>query len=260
MPDFPLSSGREREGQRHETKRRLLRVIRRIELTDTLVRFTFTGDELDGFASVGPDDHVKIFFATDGEPAMRDYTPSEYRAAAKNGPELDLDFVVHGDSGPATAWASRADIGTELTIGGPRGSRYAPSGFRNAVLIADATGAPALRRWVRAFAGSTPVTAVFYGGDMRIAEYLDASERGGASLIRATDVAGGLLGAVQAADIDADTFVWAAGEATALVPVRRWLKAEKGLGKENLSLHGYWRDGEIAVSGHAPLDPSDPDD
>ncbi len=64
---------------------------------------------------------------------------------------------------------------------------------------------------------------------------------------------------LRAQDVDADTFVWAAGEATALIPVRRWLKAEAGLPKENLSLHGYWKRGEAGLDHHAPLDPADPD-
>ncbi len=60
-------------------------------------------------------------------------------------------------------------------------------------------------------------------------------------------------------DITDDTFVWAAGEATVLVPLRRWLKQERGLPREHLSLHGYWRRGDEGFDHHAPLDPSDPD-
>ena len=60
-------------------------------------------------------------------------------------------------------------------------------------------------------------------------------------------------------DIDTDTFVWAAGEADALVPVRRWLKHELGLPPENRVLQGYWRRGDDRFDHHAPLDPADPD-
>ena len=74
-----------------------------------MIRVTLGGD-LDGFTSLGFDDHVKLFFPTgttgaDGEPEMdsRDYTPRRYDPQANT---LDIDFVLH-DAGPATRWASR---------------------------------------------------------------------------------------------------------------------------------------------------------
>lgn len=260
MTDFPLSAGRDREMVRHETKRRTLTVIRRAQLTDTLVRFTFTSDDhFDGFVSLGPEDHVKVFFPAEDVPAARDYTPGDFRPGGADGAELDLDFVVHGDAGPATAWASNAEVGTELEIGGPRGSRLAPSGFRNVVLVADASGTPALRRWLLAYQGVSPVKAILFGPDARLTDYFSDHERQLAGIEESWTDESKLLDRVTGQDIDGDTFVWAAGEANALIPIRSWLKNEKGLGAPNLSLHGYWRAGEAALGDHAPIDPSDPD-
>lgn len=257
MTPFPLSSGRERDAVRHETRRRRLAVIRKTELTDSLVRFTLGGDLAD-FTSHGPADHVKLFFPTPDGPAMRDYTPGSFRPEQSGGPELDIDFVIHGDSGPATAWASRAVVGSELELGGPRGSRLASSAFRNAVLVADGSAAAALRNWVRALTGVMPVSVIFYSDDARILDMLDADELASvdASVVPAS---ADLVDAVGAHDIDHDTWVWAAGEATALIPLRRWLRSGKGLGAENLSLTGYWRTGVVALNHSEPLDPSDPD-
>ena len=53
--------------------------------------------------------------------------------------------------------------------------------------------------------------------------------------------------------VTADTFVWAAGEASTLVPVRRYLKQELGLPKQHLSLHGYWKLGVGQRSGTRPF-------
>jgi NADPH-dependent ferric siderophore reductase len=259
---FPLSSGepRSREAVRHEDARqRRLTVLQRTPVTDSLVRVTFGGD-LAGFVSLGPADHVKALFATPDGPAVRDYTPSEYRPiGASSGPELDIDFVVHGDSGPASAWASSAGPGDELEIAGPRGSRLAPAGFPKALLIADGTAIAALRRWVRAFAGTTRAHAVLFGADEGLVRYLDDVEALAATPQLALTGRFDLLDVVRSQDVTADTFVWAAGEATALVPVRRWLKAEAGLPKQNLSLHGYWKRGVAGLDHHAPLDPADPD-
>ena len=257
MRTFPLSStARTREVVRHELRRRRAAVVARLELPGSLVRITLGGEDLEGFTSLGPEDHVKLFFAGSEGVVGRDYTPSEFRAlGASSGPELDIDFVVHGTDGPATAWASAAVDGDELEFGGPRGSRLAPTGFRNALLIADPAGLPALRRWVRAFAGDPITHVVLFGGAE--AEFLDETERA-TVLLQVVEPGQDLLATVEAQDVDGDTFVWAAGEATALVPVRRHLKA-LGLPKENRSLHGYWKRGEAGLDHHAPLDPSDPD-
>src|SRR4051795_644616 len=133
MSTFPLSAtARVRDRISHEgARRRSLVVLERIGLTDTLVRFTLGGD-LAGFTSLGPEDHVKAFFPAEGGFVGRDYTPSEYRPiGGSSGPELDLDVVVHGDAGPATAWASRAGRGDVLEIGGARGPPPPPPPLAN---------------------------------------------------------------------------------------------------------------------------------
>lgn len=256
MRTFPLSTTpRIRESIRHEMRRRHVAVVGRQELPGSLVRITLGGADLEGFSSLGPEDHIKLFFPGADGVVGRDYTPSEFRAlGASSGPELDIDFVVHGTDGPATAWASSAVEGDEIDFGGPRGSRLAAGGFRNALLIADGSGLPALRRWVRAYAGEPPTRAILFGGAR--ADYLDGTEQA-AVLVQVLE-GHDLLETVAAQDVDGDTFVWAAGEATALIPVRRHLK-ELGLAKENRSLHGYWRRGEAGLDHHAPLDPTDPD-
>src|SRR3990170_2278527 len=69
---------------RHQPRRRQLDVLRVEKIAAHMIRVTLVGD-LDGFTSLGFDDHVKLFFPTgrngaDGEPEMdsRDYTPRRY--------------------------------------------------------------------------------------------------------------------------------------------------------------------------------------
>ena len=259
MHTFPLSTSaaRVRDVVRHELKRRRLTVLRREDAAG-LVRITLGGEDLAGFVSLGPEDHVKLFVPSGDGVVGRDYTPSEFRPlGASSAPELDIDLVVHESdaAAPASDWAATAQPGDEVEIGGPRGSRLAPTGFRNVLLVADPTGLPALRRWVRALAGETPVHAVLFGG--ADAAYLDDAELATATP-QALKAHHDLLDVVRAQDVDRDTFVWAAGEAGALVPVRRHLK-EIGLDRANRSLHGYWKRGDAGFDHHAPLDPADPD-
>ena len=104
-----------------------------------------------------------------------------------------------------------------------------------------------------------PVHAVLFGGDGRLVDHLDDAETLSATPQLALAADFDLLDVVRSQDVTADTFVWAAGEAGALIPVRRWLTQEAGLPKANLSLHGYWKSGVAGLDHHAPLDPADPD-
>ena len=118
MSTFPLASGRAREAVRHDLVRRTGTVLERVDLPGGLVRITVGGPELAGFVSLGPADHVKVMLPTADGPVGRDYTPSEFRPiGATSGPELDLDLVVHGTEGPASAWAAAAAVPGRGRIG-----------------------------------------------------------------------------------------------------------------------------------------------
>jgi iron complex transport system ATP-binding protein len=50
--------------------------------------------------------------------AMRTYTVRQARLA-RPAPEIDIDFVLHGDGGPASTWATVARPGDRVTVLGP---------------------------------------------------------------------------------------------------------------------------------------------
>ena len=167
---------------RHPLRFRLLEVCRVERLTPHLVRVTLTGDALDGFVSLGFDDHVKLFFpnpetglvatptlgaegpvwAEGARPVMRDYTPRHFDPVART---LDIDFALHSPGGPATQWAAQARVGQMVGVGGPKGSFIVPTGFDWHLLVADDTGLPALaRRLAELPAGSHAEVLVGVGG------------------------------------------------------------------------------------------------
>ncbi|WP_160009539.1 siderophore-interacting protein [Rhizobium sp. 18055] len=150
------------ERVRHELKRRLL-TVRRVEyVTPQMLRVTLEGADLDGFVSLGHDDHVKVLVPRPGEdpafpeigpdgkpmidpanrPPMRDYTPRRYDALTG---ELDIDFALH-EAGPATEWAVNAKVGDRLGLGGPRGSFVVATDFDWYLLAGDETALPAIGR------------------------------------------------------------------------------------------------------------------
>jgi len=271
-----MTSRFDRERVRHEPRRRRLRVARATALPSGLRRITLTGEELAGFAAAGSADHVKLFFPdpatgrldmpAPGEPGRppergnaisRDYTPLAFRAEGPDGPELDIDFVLHGDEGPASAWAASAGPGDEIGVAGPRGSVLAPTGIDDAVLVADETALPAVRRWLDALA--VPVTVLLTLADEAARGYLDGAPDHALHSFAGDDRQRELEAAVRALPIGEGTFCFLAGEAGSLVPIRRHLRHERGLPKEQVDAHGYWKRGVVALDHHAPIDPGDPD-
>ena len=97
---------------RHDARRRTLTIKQVDKIAAHMIRVTLTGD-LDGFTSLGFDDHVKVFFPdgttnADGvaNTIGRDFTPRRFDPAKST---LEIDFAIH-DAGPATRWAVEAKL------------------------------------------------------------------------------------------------------------------------------------------------------
>lgn len=272
-----------REGGRNRFTARRATVLRVERVAPPIVRVTVSGPDFSDFTSAGPADHVRVYFpdAATGElvaptPAgpgedgivrpdrasiSRDFTPLP--RAVDRAIELDLDFFVHPHPGPASAWAESARPGDELVILGPRGSRRAPQDIDALVLICDETSLPSASRWVRDVPACTPVDviATVTGPGDWVAGYLGALPGVRVHTV-APDASGAtVLEALKGLEpIGEGTFVWAAGEASGLVPVRRHLRRTLGLPAAQAQVSGYWRHGVEAFDHHAPIDPFDPDE
>lgn len=265
-----------RERVRHPLVIRRLTVGRVSDVAPRIRRLTLVGPELDGFAAEGPDDHIK-FFVPDpatGElraPVMtpegirrpegaivRDYTPRAVRPG-----EVDVDVVLHDDAGPVSGFAATARPGDAVAIGGPRGSALAPAGVDHLLLGADESALPALARWLEALPGVRADVVLATDGPGSEA-YLDGllgpdstltvltGDQPGDALAGALDVVRGLT------PRPGRGYAWFAGEGTALVPVRRWLRHESTFDRNEVKVDGYWKRGIVALDHHAPLDPEDP--
>ncbi len=247
------------------------------------VRVTLTGPDFADFVSGGPSDHIRLFLPdpTTGElvaPApvgpgedgivrpeaptiSRDFTPLAIHTLPDGGVAVDVDFFLHADAGPASGWAARAAVGDHIVVVGPRGSKAAPQGVSRAILICDETALPAVSRWVRELPGTTriDVVAAVAGASDWVAEYLGSTGSDRVS-VHAVSPDADLVATLSELDpIDGRTYVWAAGEASALIPLRRHLRRTLGLPGEQAAISGYWRRGVTGFDHHSPVDPSDPD-
>ncbi|WP_017792734.1 siderophore-interacting protein [Leucobacter salsicius] len=215
----------------------------------------------------------------------RDFTPMNMRELPETGERaFDLDILQHANAGPASRWAAGARPGDQLVVVGPRGSREVATDAPRVLCFVDGTALPAAARWVSEMPASADVR-VIVDADEAAAETHDA---GANTHVDADSVAGsvtdaaesarrylraqcgrdvpvtaatdGFVAAATAAGIDADTYVFVAGEATSLIPLRRLLRHELGLPREQYAVTGYWRRGDTAFDHHAPIDPTDPDE
>jgi NADPH-dependent ferric siderophore reductase len=273
-----------REGGRNRFTARRASVRSVVRVAPPIVRVTVTGPDFADFTSTGPADHVRVFFpdAATGEliaptpigpgedgivrpdraSIARDFTPLP--RAVGGGVEVDLDFFVHPDPGPASSWAESAEAGDELVVLGPRGSRRAPQDIDGLLLICDETSLPSASRWVREVPAGIPaqVIASVGGRGEWVADYIGGPPGADVRVhIVAPDASGtSVLDALASlAPIGDGVFVWAAGEASSLVPVRRHLRRTVGLSPAQAQFSGYWRRGVVAFDHHAPIDPFDPD-
>jgi NADPH-dependent ferric siderophore reductase len=263
-----VPDGRLPKRQRHKVALRRLDVLRVTDLSPSMRRVTLGGPELEGFTSLGFDDHVKMFFAAPGEtspvlpvvgpdglafpesgprPLARDFTPRRHDPQAG---ELDIDFALLHD-GPASRWAAQAKPGDSAWIAGPRGSFIVPFDFDWHLLVADETGLPALARRLEELPqGSRALALVEVGG---AEEELLLPRPPGVEVVWAHRAAGAQPGAALLAALpvlafpDGDYFAWLACESSAAKQLRGVLVDERSANRRWVRAHGYWRRGAVAV-------------
>ncbi|HYQ23801.1 siderophore-interacting protein [Stenotrophomonas sp.] len=276
-------------------------------LSPSLHRLVFTGADVARMKTEGPDQRIKVFFplpgqdapqvpsgedwyaryralADDQRPPMRTYTIRQLRAAQG---EVDVDFVLHGETGPASRWAVHAQPGDRVVLLAPdadcaessQGWEWKPpAGVGQVLLVADETALPALAGILEELAGQVApprVLALLEVADADSAIALEAPPsaelvwlpRGAAghgqalveavhARLAASPVAAGE--ALDEIDVDAQIlweladsngagpfYAWVAGEAGAVMAVRRHLVRDCGLDRRALTFMGYWRQGRV---------------
>ncbi|NNU26347.1 siderophore-interacting protein [Isoptericola sediminis] len=238
-------------------------VLRVTRLCPSFVRITFTGEDLHEFADNGRDQRIKFLLPApcggweyldrqnpdwftswralpeERRNPLRTYTVRAVRPARR---EVDVDIVLHGDTGPASRWANGARPGSPLVIlgpnaaydGGPHGGReFAPPSSSHALLLAgDETAVPAIAsiceslpadavgevflevphaedRWTLAAPAGVRVTWLprdgAEHGDVLVPAVQDAADRLLAMGVRPTADGAAATPSAELADVDVDT-------------------------------------------------------
>lgn len=244
-------------------------------------RVTLSGPDLHDFVSSGPADHAKVFFPhpftgvleapkpvgpgedgivrPDTQTFGRDFTPLNMRTV--DGQVLfDLDLYLHEDPGPASAWGAKAQVGDKIVVVGPRGSRGMPDGATSLLLVVDPTALPSASRWIAEMPADAAIEVVADVAPEEFEQVEEYLKQATGREVTVREPLGDLGQAMRDSEVREDTFVFAAGDANRLIPLRRVIRDELGLPRDQYQISGYWRSGEANFDHHLPIDPEDPED
>ncbi|MFZ2529964.1 MAG: siderophore-interacting protein [Rhodococcus sp. (in: high G+C Gram-positive bacteria)] len=259
------------------------RVLACEQISPSFVRVTVGGERLSTIAPMGFDQWFRMLFPDTGRrtlhlpeaagddqwwpqlqampddirPLLRNYTIRRYRTAGSgrfgDTAEIDIDFAVHGDLGPASVWADAARPGDEVGVL-DEGIVYQPvQDARWQLLVGDDSALPALAGILDSmeFDGRVDVFVEVAHPDDVAAQDLragfgvrihpvvrpDPDARPGVSVTEAVR---------SAALPDGPGYAFVAGESGLVTGVRRHLVRDRGLPKSAVTFTGYWNHGAAA--------------
>ncbi len=242
---------------------RRLRVLRVADVTPGMRRVTLGGPEIAGLRG-GPNvklllpprpgldlelpladaEGKPIWASEDRRPVLRSYTVRRLDEAAG---ELDIDFVLHGAAGIASAWAARARAGDAVGIAGLGGRTVRPAARH--ILAGDHTALPAMVNILaelpdtargEAFIevpGPAEQQPLRHPPGLRVT-WLHHGPHGAGR----TDL---LERAVRALPVapEEDVFVWVGAESAAATAIGDHLRDACGLDRQKMLVLGYWNFG-----------------
>lgn len=247
-------------------------VVRIEQRSPHLRRITFGGGDLTNFEPLSPDQFMYVLLppagatelaidhtftwekvremAPDTRPQGAYYTVRHWRPEVH---ELDVDFVLHGDEGPASAWAMRVEIGSKVALWGPRTAYEPPATTEWYLLVADETGLPGVGAIIDSLPADAVVRAFIEVADETEHQPLRESPTTDVTWIHRNGAAAGtttnLIDAVRAMPWPGGLpYAWGGGESRAVTAVRKYLRNEFGLERDAVSMTGYWRHADSLVS------------
>lgn len=249
--------------------RKVFTLKERHYITPHFIRITLESDSVAEYANTTIGANNKIFLAPEGcakvylpeldeekkqwkpmdpeiKPYVRTYT---HRGIDLEKKEIYIDFVAHGDEGPASKWAIHAPIGAELGVAmGTDASSLYPKAEKY-FLIGDATAIPVLT----AILESLPADVEAYlllevQSKEDIQELQSDSQFSVEWLVNPTPGQNSPL-VERAKTLIAlheveSKFAYIAAEFTVVKLLRNYLRKEEGWTKEELYAYSYWKFGK----------------
>lgn len=239
---------------------RLLTVKKAWHLTPNMIRVVFAGPELEGFPEGREGGNCKLMLPENGEtkdsfadrlkngppPVRRTYTVRAFDAATR---ELTIDFVAHGDEGPASRWASHAGAGDFLGFAGPSPSKVTQFDADWYLVAADPSAIPVAAAALEAMPRDAKGVALF--------EVTAAEDRQDIDIPEGIEVHWLIQPDPHVPSTAQEDFIRAmvwpegrvqtciAGESGVIKSLRGFLANEKHVPREDTYISGYWKIGLV---------------
>lgn len=236
----------------------ILEVCAAWRVTPNMIRVTFKAPEMAMLTAEIAGGHCKIMLPSEGQdaaglarqvaegpkPVTRTYT---IRHARPERCEIDIDFVAHGDNGPASAWAARARAGDVVGFAGPGAPKLTDHTADYYLVAADMSALPVAAAGLESLPKDARGIAIF--------EVLSAADR------QQIDAPAGIeqhwlihddpeVESTQATAMIAGLTLpegriktLVAGETGVIRKLRMHLRGERALPRGDVYASGYWRIG-----------------
>jgi NADPH-dependent ferric siderophore reductase len=243
---------------------RNVKVVQKKFLSPNMLRIILSGEALHDFPENFESGYVKLRFLADvneiypidtsddvvarlvsPKPRLRSYT---IRAFDQKRCELTLDFVVHGDNGPASAWALSCGVGDSISIDGPGPAKLINMDADWFFIVGDMAALPAVSVNIEKLATTATGHVVI--------EVLSEEDKiplvvpSGISVhwvVNAHPDSPNTLLVDKVRSLswyEGDPSVWVAAEFTAMKSLRQHFKIERNVNKNNMYISSYWKMGE----------------
>lgn len=223
---------------------RTFTVLDKTEVTPHMLRITLGGEAMADFPADQPSAYVKLRFAQahSDRPLLRTYTIRTQRADS-----VDIDFVRHGDGGPASRWAEDVQPGETIDIGGPGPKKLVDADADWVLLIGDMTALPAISANLEFLPADTRGIAVIEVASKDDIQPLAAPENVELRWVvnpRPGEDTDALYDTICALDwLDGRPSVWCACEFQGMRRLRTYLKNDRQIAREDLYISSYWQHG-----------------
>ncbi|MBO6604353.1 MAG: siderophore-interacting protein [Roseicyclus sp.] len=236
----------------------LAQVVQAGRLTQNMIRVTLSAPEFAGLPATCAGGHCKIMLPAAGQsidafrtqladgpkPVTRTYTIRNARPETR---EIDIDFVAHGDDGPASAWAARARAGDVIGFAGPGAPKLTEFDADFYLFAADMSAIPVVAAGLEALPRDATGMAIFEITSAGDRQQIDAPpgvtqhwlihddpHRASREQVRIVEALRWPEGRVR-------TLI--AGETGVVRSLRLLLRGDRGLDRRDVYASGYWRIG-----------------
>jgi len=243
------------------------------KLSPRTVRVTFGGEDLKGFETKGPAEHLRVFFpdqvsgkltlpvlTPEGyafpedveRPISRTFTPRTWNPETT---ELEIDFVLHGE-GVASQWAANVKPGDQAVISGrAQGTYFLDYDADWYILAGDETALPAIATIIETLPASIPAQVY-----LEVLDNAEEQELPKLPLVQVFWLHRGpdkvpsgqmLLSALRNISIPrGNGHIWIGCEASVARSAKRFFIEERSLDETIIHAQGYWQHGNLNHPDH----------